>query len=297
MEASAAGETGSVASAVSGKTAAAVVAADAILRAGNDFFEAATLRAAAFFDAAFLAAFFATVLTTFFAAVLAPASWVLAPTFSASVFLAADFFTATFFATAFWTGAFVSVLAAAAVGAAAALDSAAAFFAAAFFAAAFFAAGFLVATFLDAAASIDGVADAATLDALPVDFFAAAFGTRAATADAGASGVGVALVRKLSRVFPASSAARNQAGRGPRPPHWLPWPSLYFAALSAAAGRVALAFFAARFETAACWVGTLSAAPEANLRSAAESPNLAIKSLILATAPWDSMPRCLSAAA
>jgi hypothetical protein len=65
-------------------------------------------------------------------------------------------------------------------------------------------------------------------DTLAVTFFAGDSVT-------GVTAAGVAApTAKLSSVRPAAMASRSHAGLGPRPPHWLPCPSLNFARWAAA---------------------------------------------------------------
>ncbi|WP_232081453.1 MULTISPECIES: hypothetical protein [unclassified Variovorax] len=104
----------------------------------------------------------------------------------------------------------------------------------------------------------------------------------------GATAAGAAApIAKLSSVRPAAMASRSHAGLGPRPPHWWPCPSLNFAPLAAARPLpfVALVFFEAEGDTAVAEV-------EANFRSPAVRPYVAIMSLIFAMAPLASIASC-----
>lgn len=110
----------------------------------------------------------------------------------------------------------------------------------------------------------------------------------AGDAATGATAAGAAApTAKLSSVRPAATASRSHAGLGPRPPHWLPCPSLNFAPLATARPLpfVALVFFEAEGDTAVAEV-------EANLRSPAVRPYVAIMSLIFAMAPLASIASC-----
>ncbi|WP_239143032.1 hypothetical protein [Variovorax sp. WS11] len=121
---------------------------------------------------------------------------------------------------------------------------------------------------------------------LAVTFFAGDSATGATTTGAAAPPA------KLSSVRPAAMASRSHAGLGPRPPHWLPCPSLNFARWAAARPLpfVALIFFEAEGRTA-------NAAVEANFRSPAVRPYVEIMPLIFAMAPLASIASCLWAEA
>lgn len=247
------------------------------MRAGTAFFAAAFFSGKAGVE---VAGFFAPVdlFTGFEATALAALPWVageffaadgIACTNGAPVAEATEAFAATFFPMAF-TGA-----AAATVGAAAPGDGFAATDA------------FTGLPFADAA-------DLTRLDA--IDFFATFFagdgatGARGPDVGAGAgsgAGAGAALIAKLSSVRPAAMPLRSQAGRGPRPPHWLPFPSLNLAPLAAGPFLpfVALVIFEAEG-------GTADAAFDANFRSPAVRLYFEIMSLIFAIAPLASTANC-----
>ena len=107
------------------------------------------------------------------------------------------------------------------------------------------------------------------------------------------TGAGAAPPAKLSSVRPPAMALRSHAGLGPRPPHWLPCPSLNFAPLAAAPRFPFAAFAFVAFEAE----GATETEVEANFRSPAVMPYLAIVSLIFAMAPLASMASCFWAEA
>jgi hypothetical protein len=260
---------------------AALRAADgdpAFLRPGTTFFAAAFFAAKAGVDPA--AAFFGPV--DFFTAFAAPAALVVPP------FVAGDLFTGD------WITCAGGAPAAAATGT----------FAATFFLAVFtgvFAAPVGAAT----AASADGFAASAISFDLPfagaaglmrlgaIDSSATVFaGDGATDATVSGAGTGGAPTAKLSSVRPAAMALRSQAGRGPRPPHWLPFPSLNLAPLAAVPllPFVTLVFFEAKGDTA-------DAEVEVNFRSSAVRLYFEIMSLIFAIAPLASSASCFCAEA
>lgn len=138
--------------------------------------------------------------------------------------------------------------------------------------------------FLDLAFA-DPAPDLIRLDA--TDFASTCFAGAAATGATEAAGATAAPPAKLSSVRPAAMALRSHAGLGPRPPHWLPWPSPNVAPL--AAPRFPFIAFEAE--------GGTGAEAEANFRSPAVRPYFAIVSLIFAMAPLASTASCFWAEA